>query len=130
MSFPPSSTPTPLSNAFLQMASPSRVAPQVASSLAILLPPNASISDLPLITWRNKRYVLEEQLSRKRGRGRSSWIKNHGVFLVEVSLTLQPLRAYWCCRRCDDKGRPEFFGVLATSSAQEHLRKYVFTPLI
>ncbi|KAF6805785.1 transposase-like protein [Colletotrichum plurivorum] len=73
------------------MASPSRVAPQVASSLAILLPPNTSISDLPLITWRNKRYVLEEQLSRKRGRGRSSWIKNHGVFLVEVSLTLQPL---------------------------------------
>ncbi|KAF6782557.1 transposase-like protein [Colletotrichum sojae] len=129
MSFPSFSSPTPLPNAFLQMASPSRVAPQVTSSLASLIPPNASISDLPLITWRNKRYVVEEQLSRKRGRGRSSWIKNHGVFLVEVSSTLQPMSAYWCCQRCDDKGRPEFFSVLATSSAQEHLRKYVYTPL-
>ncbi|KAF6813595.1 transposase-like protein [Colletotrichum musicola] len=106
------------------MTSPTRVGPQVTASLAATLPSNTSISNLPLITWRSKRYVVEEQLSRKCSRGRSSWIKDHGVVLVEVSPTLQPLSAYWCCRRCDNKGRPEFFGVIATSSAQEYLRKY------
>ncbi|KAF6805663.1 transposase-like protein [Colletotrichum musicola] len=73
------------------MTSPTRVDPQVTASLAATLPSNTSIYNLPLITWGSKTYVVEEQLSRKRSRGRSSWIKDHGVFLVEVSPTLQPL---------------------------------------
>ncbi|KZL65794.1 transposase-like protein [Colletotrichum incanum] len=112
-----------MSNAFLQLSQPVRISTQVASSLAATLPTNPSFRDLPIIRYHNKRYILESQLSRKRSRGRSSWVRHHGVFLVEVLATDQPGNSFWCCTRCDDKGRPEFFGAIATSSAAEHLRR-------
>ncbi|KAK1976905.1 hypothetical protein LZ30DRAFT_547808, partial [Colletotrichum cereale] len=95
---------------------------QVTNSLAIQLPPNPSLKDLPIIKWKNRRFVLEQQLSRKRGRGRSSWIQHHGFFLVEL-IGDQPRGAFWCCSKCDERGKAEFFGAVATTSAAEHLRK-------
>ncbi|KAF4476180.1 putative AC transposase [Colletotrichum fructicola Nara gc5] len=109
-------------NALQLLRSPPSVTTQVASSLSIVLPSNPSILDLPTITWHNKRYVVEEQLARKGGRGRKSWIKDHGVFLVELC-DEGPAGAYWCCQRCDSKGKPEFFSAAASSSAADHLRR-------
>jgi hypothetical protein len=34
------------------------------------------------------------------------------------------LNPYWACRLYDVKGQPEFFAAAATSSAENHLRKY------
>ncbi|KAF6782650.1 transposase-like protein [Colletotrichum musicola] len=117
------SSPTPLTtNALQHLRHPLQVATQVAESLRTTLPSNPSISDLPTVVWYNKRYVVEEQMARKGGRGRKSWIKDHGFFLVELSST-GPANTYWCCRRCDDKGRPEFYSAAASSSAADHLRR-------
>ncbi|KAK1974214.1 hypothetical protein LZ30DRAFT_422975 [Colletotrichum cereale] len=119
-------SPTALATNTLQrLRSPTRVTTQVANSLSVVLPSNPSISDLPTITWHNKRYVVEEQLARKGGRGRKTWIKDHGVFLVELGAE-GPIAAYWCCQRCDSNGKPEFFSAAASSSAADHLRRYVY----
>jgi hypothetical protein len=48
-------------------------------------------------------------LSRKGSKGRKSWIKHHGYFLVEINANDSPLNPYWACRLCDVKGQPEFF---------------------
>ncbi|KAM5527636.1 transposase-like protein [Fusarium oxysporum f. sp. phaseoli] len=87
------------------------------------LPDHPTVADLPRAVWRNKRYVLEESLSRKGSKGRKSWIKRHGFFLVEIDTNDSPLSPYWACRLCDAKGQPEFFAAAATSSAADHLRK-------
>lgn len=124
------SSPTPLTtNALQHLRHPLQVATQVAESLRTILPSNPSISDLPTVVWYNKRYVVEEQMARRGGRGRKSWIKDHGFFLVELSST-GPANTYWCCRRCDDKGRPEFYSAAASSSAADHLRRYVPTLML
>ncbi|KFA67601.1 hypothetical protein S40285_09719, partial [Stachybotrys chlorohalonatus IBT 40285] len=70
-----------------------------------------------------KRYVLEESLSRKGSKGRKSWIKRYGLFLVELDANDNPSNPYWACRLCDAKGQPEFFATAATSSAADHLCK-------
>jgi hypothetical protein len=46
-------------------------------------------------------------------------------FLVEIDTNDSPSIPYWACRLCDAKGQPEFFAAAATSSAADHLRKYV-----
>ncbi|KAF1730602.1 hypothetical protein CRV24_008671 [Beauveria bassiana] len=84
---------------------------------------NATIGDLPLAVWRNRRYVLEESLSRKGSKGRKSWIKLHGLFVVELDANDKPLNAHWVCRLCDIKGQAVFFAASATTSAADHLRK-------
>ncbi|KAK1973168.1 hypothetical protein LZ30DRAFT_611626 [Colletotrichum cereale] len=117
-----------MSTAFLQLSQPTGISAQVATSLAATLPTNPLFGDLPTIHYRNKRYVLECQLSRKRSRGRTSWVRHHGVFLVEVLAGDQLGSPFWCCTRCDNEGRPEFFGAIATSSAAEHLRKSEYPP--
>ncbi|KAK2769574.1 hypothetical protein CKAH01_15110 [Colletotrichum kahawae] len=97
-----------------------RISTQIATALLIAIPPNPTIDDLLTIVVGSKRYVLEAQLSHKRGRGRSSWIRDHGDFLVEV-IQGRAAGSYWSCRRCDAKGQPRVFGAAATSASQEHL---------
>ncbi|KAF5522337.1 hypothetical protein CGCA056_v006270 [Colletotrichum aenigma] len=118
----PMLSPTPLTtNALQQLYHPPQVATQVAESLSTPLPSNPSITDLPTVVWYNKRYVVEEQIARKGGRPRKTWIKDHGFFLVELGLA-GPTSTFWCCRRCDEKGRPEFYSA-AASSAADHPRR-------
>ncbi|KZL84608.1 transposase-like protein [Colletotrichum incanum] len=73
-----------MSNAFLQLSQPTGISAQVATSLAATLPTNPLFGDLPTIYYRNKRYVLECQLSRKRSRGRTSWLEINLVVLFGV----------------------------------------------
>jgi hypothetical protein len=75
--FPPS--------AFALLRPPRNLASQFESTTQTALPDHPTIADLPQAVWRNKRYVLEEPLSRKGSKGRKSWIKRHGLFLVNGS---------------------------------------------
>ncbi|KAK1973883.1 hypothetical protein LZ30DRAFT_641246, partial [Colletotrichum cereale] len=91
-------------------------------------PTNPLFGNLPTIHYCNKRYVLECQLSRKRSRGRTSWVRHYGVFLVEVLAGDQLSSPFWCYTYCDNKGCPKFFRAITTSSTVEHLRKSKYPP--
>ncbi|KAF5006069.1 hypothetical protein FDECE_7529 [Fusarium decemcellulare] len=126
--FPPAPlTPrtTPLSSVFLRLSQPKTVAKQLEEAAVGALPPNPTIEDLPKIAWRSRRFVQEDLLARKGAKGRKSWIRSHGTFLIELNHQDQPIGHFWCCNRCDMKGSAEFFSVQATSSAADHLRKSV-----
>ncbi|KAK2765848.1 transposase-like protein [Colletotrichum kahawae] len=93
-------------------------------ALSAVTPLNPTINDLPPNVISSKRYVLESQLARRKGRGRSSWIRDHSDFLVEV-IQDRAAASYWNCQRCDLRGSPRVFGAAATTAAQEHLSGYV-----
>ncbi|KAG7423460.1 hypothetical protein Forpi1262_v015315 [Fusarium oxysporum f. sp. raphani] len=124
--FPPATLtrcPTPPTSVFSQLSQPKTVAKLLEKAVIAALPPNPTIEDLPKITWKNRRFVQEDSLARKGAKGRKSWIRSHGTFLVELNYQDQPIGHVWCCNRCDMKGAAEFFSVQATSSAADHLRK-------
>ncbi|ENH68230.1 hypothetical protein FOC1_g10000544 [Fusarium oxysporum f. sp. cubense race 1] len=103
--FPPATLtpcPTPPSSVFSRLSQPKTVAKQLE----------------------NRRFVKEDLLARKGAKGRKSWIRSHGIFLVELNYQDQPIGHVWCCNRCDMKGAADFFSVQATSSAADHLRKH------
>ncbi|KAJ4131251.1 hypothetical protein NW765_017143 [Fusarium oxysporum] len=129
--FPPATLtpcPTPASSVFSRLSQPKTVAKQLEETAVAALPPNPTIEDLPKITWKNRRFVQEDSLARKGAKGRKSWIRSHGTFLVELNYQDQPIGHVCCCNRCDMKGTAEFFSVQATSSAADHLRKHVPVP--
>ncbi|KXH27463.1 hypothetical protein CSAL01_13597 [Colletotrichum salicis] len=116
-----STSATASTNAYALMGAPRLcVSTQIANALLVAITPAFTIDDLPQIVVGLKRYVLETQLSRRRGRGRSSWIRDHGDFLVEV-IQGRSGTSFWSYRRCDAKGAPRVFGAVTTSAAQEHL---------
>ncbi|KAG7403223.1 hypothetical protein Forpe1208_v012229 [Fusarium oxysporum f. sp. rapae] len=129
--FPPTTLtpcPTPPSSVFSRLSQPKTVAKQLEEAAVGALPPNPTIEDLPKITWKNRRFVQEDLLARKGAKGRKSWIRSHGTFLVELNYQDLPIGHVWCCNRCDTRGAAEFFSVQATSSAADHLRKSVLIP--
>ncbi|KAH7118209.1 hypothetical protein B0J13DRAFT_198386 [Dactylonectria estremocensis] len=120
----PTPTPTPLTtNALTRLLQVHQqsVAKQAASASVTALPSNPQLEDLPVITWRNKRFFLESHVARKGSRGRSSWIKDYGVFLIELDSNNQRLDTVWCCQLCDKQGAPRFFKIKATTTAQEQV---------
>ncbi|KAF6782266.1 transposase-like protein [Colletotrichum musicola] len=111
--------------AYANLGSPRRrIFTQIEMALAAVIPLNPTINDLPLIVVSGKRYVLEPQLARQKGRGRSSWIRDHGDFFVEV-IQGRAAASYWSCRRCDSRGSPRIFSAAATTATQEHLSRYM-----
>ncbi|KAF5484195.1 putative AC transposase [Colletotrichum fructicola] len=111
-------------NAYEMLGTPRlRISTQIAQALLVTPPLNSTIDDLPHIVVGSREFVLETQLSRRRGRGRSSWIRDHGEFLVEV-IQSRAGASFWSCRRCDAKGSPRLFGAAATSAPQEHLLRH------
>ncbi|RKK67095.1 hypothetical protein BFJ69_g14793 [Fusarium oxysporum] len=114
--------PSPPS-AFALLRAPRNWASQFELATQTPSPDHPTVADYPQALWRNKRYVLEECLSRKGLKGRKSWIKRHGLFVIEIDTNDSPLSPYWACRLCDAKGQLEFFAAAATSSAADHLRR-------
>ncbi|EWZ77664.1 hypothetical protein FOWG_17945 [Fusarium oxysporum f. sp. lycopersici MN25] len=90
--------PSPPPSAFSFLRPPRNLASQFELTTQSALPDHPTVADLPRAVWRNKRYVLEESLSRKGSKGRKSWIKRHGIFLVEIDMNDSPLSPYWACR--------------------------------
>ncbi|KAG7000867.1 putative AC transposase [Fusarium oxysporum f. sp. conglutinans] len=124
--FPPTTLtpcPTPPSSVFSRLSQPKTVAKELEEAAVGALPPNPTIENLPKITWKNRRFVQEDLLARKGAKGRKSWIRSHGTFLVELNYQDLPIGHVWCCNRCNMRGAAEFFSVQATSSAADHLRK-------
>jgi hypothetical protein len=73
-----------------------------------------AVEDLPTISHKGNRYILEEWLSKK---NRTSWIGKHGIWLAR----LQGDKAdgsFWCCELCSS-----IFNSQATSAAAQHLKK-------
>ncbi|KAG7402642.1 hypothetical protein Forpi1262_v018914 [Fusarium oxysporum f. sp. raphani] len=98
--------PSPPS-AFALLRSPRNLASQFELATRTALPDHPTVADLP----------------QAGSKGRKSWIKRHGFFLVEIDTNDSPLSPYWACHLCDAKGQPEFFAAAATSSAADHLRR-------
>ncbi|KAF5261576.1 hypothetical protein FOXYS1_7734 [Fusarium oxysporum] len=98
--------PSPPS-AFALLQSPRNLASQFELATQTALPDHPTVADLP----------------QAGSKGRKSWIKRHGLFVVEIDTNDSPLSPYWACRLCDAKGQPEFFAAAATSLAAEHLRR-------
>ncbi|CAI0650910.1 unnamed protein product [Colletotrichum noveboracense] len=100
-----------------------RISTQIAQALLVTPPLNPTIDDLPHIVVGSQKFVLETQLSRRRGRGRSSWIRDHGEFLVEV-IQSRAGTSFWSYQQYDAKGSPRLFSAAATSAPQEHLLRH------
>ncbi|KAL0929973.1 transposase-like protein [Colletotrichum truncatum] len=120
----PSATPLTI-NTLQRLQSPIQLVTEVKTSLVATIPINTTISDLHKILWENRRFVLEEQVSRKGSRGKKTWIRDHGILLTKLDSQGQASSSCWCCCRCDVKGRPKFFSAAASSSPADHLRRYV-----
>lgn len=118
----PSSMPL-FSSAFTRLSQPRTIAKQLEDVAVDSLASNVTFDTLPKIKWENRRFVQEAWLARKGAKGRKSWIRSYGLFLVELNAQDQPIGHVWSCNRCDAKARPQFFSVQATSSAADHLRK-------
>ena len=122
---PPSSLSADRSAFNLLRARAPSIAEQIEKASVQASPDDSSIADLYKIRWKNRRFVLESQLSRKTSRGRRSWISAHGDFLAELKEDDTVKAFSWSCTKCDANGRPQIFNAQSTSAAMEHLRKYV-----
>src|SRR6187549_858095 len=71
----------------------------------------------------NRRFVIEAHISKKRSKGRRSWIQTHGDFLAKLKPDDSILEFVWACRACDQAGRPSFFVAQSTSSSIDHLKE-------
>ena len=81
------------------------------------------IAALPRVTLKGRTFVLEDWVHKKGQRGRKTWIKTHGIFLVEIMTNGTLKSQYWICNICDGRGTPELFAAAATSSASHHLKE-------
>ncbi|KAK1974062.1 hypothetical protein LZ30DRAFT_561399, partial [Colletotrichum cereale] len=115
----------PLTNdALARLRSAESIHTQARNASLATIQSTSSLQDLPIIRWRNRSFILEQHLTKKKGRGRSSWIKDYGVFLAELLTHPSPPHvggSFWCCRMCDQRGDAEIFAIASTTSASEHL---------
>ncbi|KAK5991972.1 hypothetical protein PT974_05368 [Cladobotryum mycophilum] len=82
-----------------------------------------TFNNMLVATWKGKRYVNDDLMSKKGLRGRTSWIVNEGIFIREITPLDQYGDAFWVCRRCDHMGHSKPFKASATTSAKEHLQR-------
>lgn len=75
------------------------------------------------IIWGNRIFVISGILNKRKSRGRRSWITREGWFLTELTRTGKVKQDVWCCRRCDARGKPQFFSAQSTSASQGHLQR-------
>jgi hypothetical protein len=119
--------PVPLTaaSAFSRLQRPKCVGKQLQEASLVNLADLPTIHDLPKIIWRQRRFVLQDWIAKKHHRSRTSWIKDYGYFLLELSAQDTERAPVWCCRLCDDRGVPEFFVCKSTTSAADHLNSSV-----
>lgn len=113
---PPSSLSADRSAFNLLRARAPSIAEQIEKASVQASPDDSSIADLYKIRWKNRRFVLESQLSRKTSRGRRSWISAHGDYLAELKEDDTVKAFSWSCTKCDANGRPQIFNAQSTSA--------------
>jgi hypothetical protein len=119
---PQADQPGPVANAFtLLRPEPFSFLKQIEAAIAVVPVGFPNIPNLPSIVWRNRRFVLEAHLDRKRSRGRRSWIRAHGDFLAEIEADGDVKAAVWSCRPCARRNKPQFFVAQSTASSIRHL---------
>jgi hypothetical protein len=83
------------------------------------------VTDLPRVFVGARSFVREEWVHKKGQRGRTTWIKDHGVFMREILPDGTHEGKFWFCGVCDSRGKVEYFSMSATSAAGNHLKEYV-----
>ena len=109
-------TPSSSTTAFSRLGRPSSLSEQ--STDLSFLRPNADIDELPTVEIEGKRYIREDQTSRRRKR--KGWVKDYGTYL-----TLLPERkkTFWLCTRCDEKHKVALYDAQSTNATQRHMQK-------
>jgi hypothetical protein len=89
--------------------------------LEISSPPSQSDSSATLETLQidGISYKLVNHIPNKRGK--TSWIWEHGLELVNSS-DLVKLKRFWICRLCYDTGKYILYSLNSTSYANSHLK--------
>lgn len=82
---------------------------------------NATIKDLPKIVLAKRRFVREDWVVTKSKKGRRSWIRQHGAFLVELNSLDKEIDHVWCCQYCDTRPDPVIYNAASTDNAARHL---------
>ncbi|KAK3896654.1 hypothetical protein C8A05DRAFT_20419, partial [Staphylotrichum tortipilum] len=78
-------------------------------------------TDWPVLWHKRKRYLLDDWVPKKKAR--TSWVTDHGSFLIELTSAGSTGSTSWCCKHCN----AVFVGT-ATTSPLKHLRnKHGFT---
>ncbi|KAH7110476.1 hypothetical protein EDB81DRAFT_371509 [Dactylonectria macrodidyma] len=123
----PESTPTPSAFALLRRQAQARktVAQQLDELSIEAIPAADDVQSLPRLNVKGRLYILEDWAHKKGGRLRTTWIKDHGVFLLEVNPDGTTNLAQWLCRACDKMGSPVLFQHQASTSAIAHLSEYI-----
>ena len=83
-------------------------------------PINADIRELPPILVRNKKYIKEDWLHKKRKR--RSWVEDHRTYLVEINSDFEPQGTWWACDLCDKKRTTCLYKANSTNAADGHLK--------
>lgn len=84
---------------------------QLQEACLNVLPANPTVDDPPKILWKNRHFLQEDSLARKDAKGRKSWIRWHGLFLIKLNYQNHPIGNVWYYSPVRDKGEAEFFSV-------------------
>ncbi|KAK5989279.1 Putative AC9 transposase-like protein [Cladobotryum mycophilum] len=113
-------------NRFLNVSLPRGIIKQLtdasepASQSDHALDNSQSLDHVVKAKWHGRTFILEDIVAKLGNRGRSSFIKDHGIFVREILLTGKG-DAFWVCKYCDEAGCSKPFPVNATSSPSRHL---------
>ena len=107
----------PITNSFLDLPPIRTIAKQLELKGHVELKQMSreSFADWPKLSLRGKQYIVEDWLAKKRTR--TSWITDHGSFLLELTGDDSTGAVGWCCKYCN-----KLFVAASTTNAATHLR--------
>ncbi len=121
---------SPVTSAFALLQQPARplrplpLTTQIRDALAAPSNLDNAVEDLRKMYWPPDRsFVLESLLHREKSRGRRSWIKAYGWFLIELTADNTEKDTLWACDICGGSSKAVFYKAQSTSNAIDHLRK-------
>lgn len=117
---PSNPSPSTVNNAFSRLRGSARTIAEQRSDITPL-GDHLTIDELPRIIADGKRYVEEAQLEKKANAKRTSWVSDHGIYLVEM-VGNERRKTYWSCKYCDEKHSPHLLEAGSTGNAARHLR--------
>ena len=117
---PSNPAPSNVNNAFSRLRGSARTIAEQRSDIT-LLGDHLTIDELPRIIADGKQYVEEAQLEKKANAKRTSWVSDHGIYLVEM-VGNDRRKTYWSCKYCDEKHYLHLLEAGSTGNAARHLK--------